>query len=197
MTDQPSNRPILEQGALAPGTTAPCGMRTPVASALRSCRSPEVAPFRGKGVGVPTRCISTNWARSSASGGDAIGGAGEGGSDGSVRAGTAVAAQSAAVRSPGPSSRAVVLGPNERADVKRRNMTVEQVLSWWPQIRGLAASTVAPVPVSRFGSGSAAAETNPAPLAVFDGSGTVGTLALYLSQFIPAKLSPVQAGGAR
>jgi len=182
---------------MAPGTAAPRGMRTPVPSPLGSCRSSKAAPFGEKNVKVFTKSLSRNPACSSGSGGDVIGGAGDGQSDGSVRAATAVATQFSAVRSPGPSSRAVVLGPNEPADVKRRNMTVEQVLSWWPQIRGLAASTVATVPVSRFGSGCAGPETNPAPPAVFDGSGTVDTPALDLSQFVPAKLSPVQAGGAR
>jgi len=106
MTDQPSNRPILEQGAIAPGTTAAGGMRTPVPSPLVSRRSSEVAPFGEKNVKVFTKSLSRNPACSSGSGGDVIGGAGEGGSDSPVRAGTAVAVQSAAVRSPGPSSRA-------------------------------------------------------------------------------------------
>lgn len=156
MTDRLSRRQILKLGALAPAAIALSGLRPSVASAATLA---SVVPSRKKGVGVARlaargayRVQSMNPAWYYTWAADGIDGLQGVEFVPMVWGGTDIQTQIDEVRALGPGRQPLVLGPNEPDGVKQSDMTVEQVLYWWPQIRDLAALTVAPAPVNPFDS---------------------------------------------
>ena len=157
MTDRHSRRQLLKLGALAPAAIALSGMHIPTAAAATTSPLPDVVPSRKKGVGVASsasqgahrvQSMKPAWYYTWAA--DGIDGVRDVEFVPMVWGGTNIQTQIDDVRALGPGKRPLVLGPNEPDGAKQSNMTVEQVLDWWPRIRGLAALTVAPAPVNPF-----------------------------------------------
>ena len=157
MSDGLSRRQILKLGALAPAAIALSGLQIPTAAAATTSALPDVVPSRKKGVGVArlaaqgvyrVQSLQPAWYYTWAA--DGIDGVQDVEFVPMVWGGTYIQKQIDAVRALGPGKQPLVLGPNEPDGAKQANMTVDQVLSWWPEISDLAALTVAPAPVHPF-----------------------------------------------
>ena len=157
MTDGCSRRQILKLAALAPASIALSGLGVPAAAAATPTTLPDVVPSRKKGVGVArlasqgayrVKSMNPAWYYTWAA--DGIAGVQEVEFVPMVWGGTNIQTQIDDVAALGPGKRPLVLGPNEPDGAKQSNMTVDQVLSWWPAISDLAALTVAPAPVNPF-----------------------------------------------
>lgn len=157
MTDGRTRRQILKLGALAPAAIAFAGLDTSTAAATPTSPVPDVVPSRKKGVGVArpasqgayrVQSMKPAWYYTWAA--EGIDGVQDVEFVPMVWGGTNIQTQIDDVAALGPGRRPLVLGPNEPDGAKQSNMTVDQVLSWWPQIRDLAALTVAPAPVNPF-----------------------------------------------
>lgn len=157
MTDGRSRRQILKLGALAPAAIALSGIQIPTAEAATTGALPDVVPSRKKGVGVArhasqaasrVQSMKPAWYYTWAA--DGIDGVRDVEFVPMVWGGTYIQKQIDDVRALGPGRRPLVLGPNEPDGAKQSDMTVDQVLSWWPEISDLAALTIAPAPVNPF-----------------------------------------------
>lgn len=165
MTDRISRRQVLQLGIAAPVLMAlsalhvPAPLEPPPASSPSTPRPPlqDMAPSRKKGVGVATKAsqaayrvqsMNPAWYYTWAAGGIP-------GLQGvefvpMVWGGTDIQTQINDVKALGPGKQPFVLGPNEPDNPKQSNMSVAEVLKWWPQISDLAALTVAPAPLHPF-----------------------------------------------
>jgi hypothetical protein len=159
MTNGLSRRSILKLGALAPVAGALASTQIPTAAAAATGTLPTVVPSRKKGVGVAQlapqgayRVQSMNPAWYYTWAADGIDAVQNVEFVPMVWGGTNIQTQIDDVQALGPGKRPIVLGCNEPDGAAQSNMTVAEVLQWWPQISDLAARTVAPAPVNPFDS---------------------------------------------
>lgn len=161
MTERFSRRQVLKLGVVAPAAVALAARLGPAAAAATTSALPSVVPSRKKGVGVATgapdaaervQAMNPVWYYTWAADGIADLEGVEfvpmvwGGTTATVET------QIAAVRALGPGRQPIVLGPNEPDNKGQSDMAVSEVLDVWPEIRSLAALTVAPAPVNPFDS---------------------------------------------
>lgn len=166
MTNQISRRQILKLGAAAPVVAALSAIHIPASDAVTTASPdmtrppiPNMVPSRKKGVGVAnlvsddpaSRVTSMNPAWYYTWAADGISGVQNvefvpmvWGGEKNIQ--TQIGEVQHLGRQP------VVLGPNEPDNPKQSNMSVSEVLQYWPEITDLAALTVAPAPVHPFDS---------------------------------------------
>lgn len=159
MTDGFSRRSILKLGALAPAAVALASTQIPTAASAAAATLPAVVPSRKKGVGVAlsapqaayrVQSMNPSWYYTWAA--DGIAAVQNVEFVPMVWGGTDIQVQIDDVQALGTGKRPIVLGCNEPDNVKQSDMTVAEVLQWWPKISALAALTVAPAPVNPFDS---------------------------------------------